>query len=87
MIPAFVERCAGIDVGKKLLVVCVVVGPAHQEGQAETRKFGTIRSELEKVRAWLKSEGCTHVRLHACGDGEYRLLLEAGTECSRRRSG
>ena len=67
MIPAVVERCAGIDVGKKLLLVCVVIGPAHQEGKAETRKFGTIRSELEKVRAWLKSEGCTHVVMESTG--------------------
>jgi hypothetical protein len=28
MIPAIIERCAGIDVGKKFLAVCVMTGPA-----------------------------------------------------------
>ena len=28
MITAVIERCAGIDVGKKSLSVCVMVGPA-----------------------------------------------------------
>ena len=27
MISAAIERCAGIDVGKKFLAVCVMVGP------------------------------------------------------------
>jgi hypothetical protein len=44
MIPAVIERCAGIDVGKKFLAV--------------RRKFGTVRRELEELRKWLQSEGC-----------------------------
>lgn len=28
MIPAVIERCAGIDAGKKVLAVCVMIGPA-----------------------------------------------------------
>lgn len=67
MIPAVVERCAGIDVGKKFLAVCVMTGPAEQEGQEVTRKFSTIRSELVKVREWLKAEGCTHVVMESTG--------------------
>jgi hypothetical protein len=31
MISAVIERCAGIDVGKKSLAVCVMVGPANGE--------------------------------------------------------
>jgi transposase len=61
MIPAVIERCAGLDVGKKFLAVCVMTGPAREEAKAEVRKFGTIRSELEALRKWLQSEGCTHV--------------------------
>ena len=61
MIRAVIERCAGIDVGKKFLAVCVMTGPANEDGQAELRKFGTVRAELVKLREWLKAEGCTHV--------------------------
>jgi len=67
MIPAVVERCAGIDVGKKFLAVCVMTGPASEPASEETRKFGTIRSELEKLRAWLKSSGCTHAVMESTG--------------------
>jgi hypothetical protein len=67
MIPAIVERCAGIDVGKKFLAVCVMTGPASGEAQAEIRKFGTVRHELEALRAWLQSEGCTHVVMESTG--------------------
>jgi transposase len=67
MIPAVIERCAGIDVGKKFLAVCVMVGPANEEGQAELRKFGTIRNQLVALREWLKSEGVTHVVMESTG--------------------
>jgi transposase len=67
MIPAVIERCAGIDVGKKFLAVCVMAGPANGEAQAEVRKFGTVRHELESLRKWLQSEGCTHVVMESTG--------------------
>jgi len=87
MIPAVIERCAGIDVGKKFLVVCVMTGPAKEKAKAEVRRFGTIRAELERLREWLKSEGCTHVVMESTGcywksplnvledDPEYRLQI------------
>lgn len=67
MIPAVIERCAGIDVGKKFLAVCVMTGPANEMAEAETRKFGTVRHELEALRKWLQSEGCTHVVMESTG--------------------
>ena len=67
MIPAVIERCAGIDVGKKFLAVCVMTGPAKGDAQAVTRKFGTVRRELEELRKWLQSEGCTHVVMESTG--------------------
>jgi transposase len=67
MIPAVIERCAGIDVGKKLVLTCVMTGPANGDAQAETRKFGTTRRELEALRKWLQSEGCTHVVMESTG--------------------
>jgi transposase len=67
MISAVIERCAGIDVGKKFLAVCVLTGPAAENATAELRKFGTMRAELERLREWLKSEGCTHVVMESTG--------------------
>ncbi len=67
MIPAVIERCAGVDVGKKFVVVCVMTGPAKEPGRAETAKFGTVRAELDRLRQWLKSEGCTHVVMESTG--------------------
>ena len=54
MISAAIERCAGIDVGKKFFGRCVRVGPLEREPQAEIRKSGTIRAELKGLRDWLK---------------------------------
>ena len=37
MICAAIERCAGIDVGKKFLAVCLMVGPLEGEPRVENR--------------------------------------------------
>src|SRR5215471_17495894 len=67
MISAAIERCAGIDVGKKFLAVCVMVGPLQGEPQVEIRQFGTIRSQLDALRDWLKQQGVTHVVMESTG--------------------
>ena len=36
MIAAVIERCAGIDVGKKSISVGLMVGPADQDPQEST---------------------------------------------------
>jgi transposase len=68
MIPAVVECCAGIDVGKKLIVVCVLKGPANGDAQAQTRKFGTINAALNEMREWLVTCGCTQVVMESTGE-------------------
>ena len=67
MIEAVIERCAGIDVGKRFLVVCVMTGPLDSEPKSEIRKFGTIVAELEHLRDWLIQEGCSHVVMESTG--------------------
>ncbi len=67
MINAVLERCAGIDIGKKFLVACVMTGPADGEPKTELRRFGTTVSELEHLRSWLQSEGCTHAAMESTG--------------------
>jgi hypothetical protein len=36
-IPAVIERCAGIDVGKREIAVAIITGPADQDGEVKTR--------------------------------------------------
>lgn len=67
MINAVLERCAGIDIGKKFLVACVMVGPADGEPKTELRRFGTTVPELEHLRSWLQAEGCTHAAMESTG--------------------
>ena len=55
-------RCAGIDVHKKRLVVCMRIGR-----KTETRTFGTLTSELRELVAWLKSSGCQMVAMESSG--------------------
>jgi len=67
MIPAAIERCAGIDVGKRFLAVCVMVGPLTGEPRVERRRYGTITAELKQLRDWLQEEGVTHVVMESTG--------------------
>jgi transposase len=67
MIAAVIERCAGIDVGKKSISVCLMKGPADQEPQTELRTYGTTNTDLERLRQWLVSECCTHAVLESTG--------------------
>ncbi len=67
MICAAIERCAGIDIGKNRLAVCVMVGPLAGEPRVEIREFGTITAELERLRQWLQQEGVTHVVMESTG--------------------
>jgi transposase len=61
MIAALIERCAGIDVGKKFIVVCVMTGPA------DGKPGGTTVAELQQARAWILKNGCTHVMMESTG--------------------
>jgi transposase len=67
MISAVIERCAGIDVGKKSLAVCVMVGPANGEARHEIRTFGTTVAELTKLKEWIVKEECTHAVMESTG--------------------
>src|SRR5262249_46589458 len=53
MVEVKVEKCAGIDGGKKFLAVCVLIGLGNQKPVGEVRRFGTSVKELERLRAWL----------------------------------
>jgi transposase len=67
MICAAVERCAGIDVGKKWLSVCVMTGPLNGQPRVERQRFGVNVADLKKLREWLSQAAVTHVVMESTG--------------------
>jgi transposase len=67
MIEAVLERCAGIDVGKKYVVCCLSLGAANSTATEETRQYDTTVAELEKMRDWLLENQCSHVAMESTG--------------------
>ncbi len=67
MIPAVIERCAGIDIGRRFLDVCVMVGEAQAVPTEEKRRFSTLNEDLERLRQWLEEKGVTHAAMESTG--------------------
>jgi Transposase len=67
MLEVKVERCAGIDVHKKFVVVCVMIGLADQKPASEVLRFGTSVPELKRLKTWLLEKGCTDVVMESTG--------------------
>ncbi|GAC1694341.1 MAG: IS110 family transposase [Ktedonobacteraceae bacterium] len=60
------QRCAGIDVHLRFLVVCLIVIEAGQR-RKEIRTFRNETVDLLALRTWLVQEGCTHVGMESTG--------------------
>lgn len=60
------ERCAGIDVHQRFLVVCLSIVEAGKR-RKEIRTFRNETADLLGLRAWLLQEGCTHVAMESTG--------------------
>jgi transposase len=67
MLEVKIERCAGIDVGKRFLEVCVLIGPVDQKPAEEVRRFGVNVRDLEALRGWLLEKGCTEILMESTG--------------------
>jgi transposase len=83
MIPAVIERCAGIDVHKKFVMVCALLGPAQANPEPKIRRFGTYNAELEQLRDWLQELNCMHVVMESTGPywkPVFNVLEEAGVQ-------
>ena len=78
-----VDRCAGLDVGKKQVQVCVR-GPDGAGGRrSEVRTFDTFTGDLEALARWMSGEGVTQVAMEATGPywwPVWHVLEEAGFE-------
>lgn len=60
------QRCAGIDVHLRFLVVCLSIVEAGQR-RKEIRSFRNETADLLALRAWLLQEGCTHIGMESTG--------------------
>jgi hypothetical protein len=60
------QRCAGIDVHLRFLVVCLSLIEAGVR-RKEIRTFRNETADLLALRAWLLQEGCSHVGMESTG--------------------
>jgi transposase len=84
--PLFCDRVAGIDIGKKTVMVTIRVPSQSRSGgrQQETREFGTTRKLLLDLAAWLRAWGVDKVGMESTSDywkPVYFLLEREGLEC------
>jgi transposase len=84
--PLFAERVAGIDIGKKEIMVTVRVPSDTRSGrrQQETREFRALRKDLLALADWLRSWGVTKIGMEATGHywkPVFFLLEREGFDC------
>ncbi|QCX82722.1 Transposase IS116/IS110/IS902 family protein (plasmid) [Streptomyces sp. YIM 121038] len=77
------ERCAGIDISKADVKVCIRVPGAGRRRRGEVRTFTSMTSGLLAMRDWLLAEGVTVVGMEATGIywKPVFYLLEHDMEC------
>src|SRR5437764_2812405 len=59
------ERCAGLDVHKRNVLVCTSTPDAQGQRHKEWRTFSTMTPELLRMRTFLKDLGVTHVAMES----------------------
>jgi transposase len=74
------ERCAGIDVHKRTVVVTRLVTEPSGRAIKQTRTFSTMTADLLRLEAWLAEEQVEQVAMESTGVNCYPLynLLEEG---------
>jgi transposase len=78
-------RCAGIDVHKKNVVVCVRCGNPAGKVHQQLRTFATMTRDLLALADWLAEQGVTHVAMESTGvywkpvfhllEGRFQVIL------------
>ena len=73
-------RCAGIDVHKKNVKVCLILTDEQGKRTKEIRTYLTMTHQLLELRDWLKEQGCTHI-----AEDRNRGVLETSIQLVGRR--
>ena len=76
------DRCAGIDISKTDVKVCIRVPGPGRRRRREVRTFATMTRDLLAMRDWLVAE-----QIAVVGIGSHRRLLEARVLSTRTRHG
>ncbi len=96
MITAIRERCAGIDVHRDFVMVCLMWGPTEGEAHWEIKRFDTTEPGLKQLDDWLSAEQCQDVVLESTGPywepvvnviGEGRQICLANPQEVKNRRG
>jgi transposase len=61
------ERCAGIDVHKDSVSVCLIAPGSTGKAEGEVQQFGTMTRHLKELSVWLQEHGVTHVVMESTG--------------------
>ena len=79
------ERCAGLDVHKKNVKVCLKTPGSGGRPHQEIRTYETKTAHLLEMRDWLKEKGCTHLAMESTGvywkpiynllEGDFEILV------------
>jgi transposase len=79
------QTCAGMDVHKKDVKVCLVTHDHQGQRQEEVRTFRTLTRDILAMRAWLQAQGCTVIAIESTGvywkpifnvlEGDFTVLL------------
>src|SRR5450755_2982357 len=60
-------RCAGLDVHKKTVRVCLLLRGENGRNVKEYRTYGTTTQQLLELLEWVVSQDCSHVALEGTG--------------------
>jgi hypothetical protein len=61
------ERCAGIDIHKKMVLVTVLIMQANGQVQKLTRTFATMMADLMALADWLDSLHVIEIAMESTG--------------------
>ena len=78
-----VSRCAGIEIGKSEVVVCLRIPASDGERLSEVRTFSAFAGDVEKLADWLAASAVSHVVMEATGQywrPVWDVLAERGFE-------
>src|SRR5688572_11813677 len=73
-----IERCCGLDVGKKSVHACALFDEGGRKPRIERKEFATHWNGLAELRAWLVELRVTHVAME--GTGVYWMPIYAALE-------
>jgi transposase len=74
------QRCCGIDVHKKTILACLMVGTADEKPHQTIKTFSAMTRDLLAFKDWLESEHCTCVAMESSGvywESVFNILEES----------